>query len=134
MLHPPHLSVYYDRDGDGVSEENRRLVDNIAFDFKERPADHTTNGLDLGVDGWIYVSTGDFGFMEATGSDGRKLQVRGGGVVRVRPDGSGIELFSYGTRNILAVPTSPLLDLFGRDNTNDGGGWNVRFHNIQILN
>ena len=93
VLHPPHLSVYYDRDGDGVSEENRRLVDNIAFDFKERPADHTTNGLDLGVDGWIYVSTGDFGFMEATGSDGRKLQVRGGGVVRVRPDGSGIELF-----------------------------------------
>ena len=133
VLHPPHLSVYYDRDGDGVSEENRRLVDNIAFDFNERPADHTTNGLDLGVDGWIYISTGDFGFMEATGSDGRKLQVRGGGVVRVRPDGSGIELFSYGTRNILAVPTSPLLDLFGRDNTNDGGGWNVRFHHFSGL-
>ena len=26
------------------------------------------------------------------------------------------------------MPTSPLLDLFGRDNTNDGGGWNVRHH------
>ncbi|MDA1078455.1 MAG: heme-binding protein, partial [Verrucomicrobia bacterium] len=133
VLHPPHLSVYYDRDGDGVAEENKRLVDNIAFDFKERPADHTTNGLDLGIDGWLYVSTGDFGFFEATGSDGRKLQVRGGGVVRVRPDGSGLELFSYGTRNILAVPTSPLLDLFGRDNTNDGGGWNVRFHHFSGL-
>ena len=133
VLHPPHLSVYYDRDGDGIAEENKRLVDNIAFDFKERPADHTTNGLDLGIDGWLYVSTGDFGFFEATGSDGRKLQVRGGGVVRVRPDGSGLELFSYGTRNILAVPTSPLLDLFGRDNTNDGGGWNVRFHHFSGL-
>ena len=133
VLHPPHLSVYYDRDGDGVAEENKRLVDNIAFGFKDRPADHTTNGLDLGIDGWLYVSTGDFGFFEATGSDGRKLQVRGGGVVRVRPDGSGIELFSYGTRNILAVPTSPLLDLFGRDNTNDGGGWNVRFHHFSGL-
>lgn len=133
VLHPPHLSVYFDRDGDGVAEENKRLVDNIAFDFKERPADHTTNGLDLGIDGWLYVSTGDFGFYEATGSDGRKLQVRGGGVVRVRPDGSGLELFSYGTRNILAVPTSPLLDLFGRDNTNDGGGWNVRFHHFSGL-
>ena len=133
VLHPPHLSVYYDRDGDGIAEENKRLVDNIAFDFKERPADHTTNGLDLGIDGWLYVSTGDFGFYEATGSDGRKLQVRGGGVVRVRPDGSGLELFSYGTRNILAVPTSPLLDLFGRDNTNDGGGWNVRFHHFSGL-
>jgi putative heme-binding domain-containing protein len=133
VLHPPHLSVYFDRDGDGIAEENKRLVDNIAFDFKERPADHTTNGLDLGIDGWLYVSTGDFGFFEASGSDGRKLQVRGGGVVRVRPDGSGLELFSYGTRNILAVPTSPLLDLFGRDNTNDGGGWNVRFHHFSGL-
>jgi glucose/arabinose dehydrogenase len=88
VLHPPHLSVYYDRDGDGVAEENKRLVDNIAFGFKDRPADHTTNGLDLGIDGWLYVSTGDFGFFEATGSDGRKLQVRGGGVIRVRTDGS----------------------------------------------
>jgi hypothetical protein len=31
------------------------------------------------------------------------------------------------------VPTSPLLDLFGRDNTNDGGGWNVRFHHFSGL-
>ena len=133
LLHPPHVSVFFDRDGDGVAEDSRRLVTNIAFGFKDRPADHTTNGLDLGVDGWIYVAGGDFGFIEAIGSDGRTLQNRGGGVYRFRPDGSGLELFSYGTRNILAVPTSPLLDLFGRDNTNDGGGWNVRFHHFSGL-
>ena len=133
LLHPPHVSVYFDQDGDGVAENSKRLVSNIAFGFKDRPADHTTNGLDLGVDGWIYVAGGDFGFIEAIGSDGRKLQNRGGGVYRFRPDGSGLELFSYGTRNILAVPTSPLLDLFGRDNTNDGGGWNVRFHHFSGL-
>ena len=133
LLHPPHVSVYFDQDGDGIAEDSKRLVSNIAFGFKDRPADHTTNGLDLGVDGWIYVAGGDFGFIEAIGSDGRKLQNRGGGVYRFRPDGSGLELFSYGTRNILAVPTSPLLDLFGRDNTNDGGGWNVRFHHFSGL-
>ena len=133
LLHPPHVSVYFDQDGDGVAEDSKRLVSNIAFGFKDRPADHTTNGLDLGVDGWIYVAGGDFGFTEAIGADGRKLQNRGGGVYRFRPDGSGLELFSYGTRNILAVPTSPLLDLFGRDNTNDGGGWNVRFHHFSGL-
>jgi putative membrane-bound dehydrogenase-like protein len=133
LLHPPHVSVYFDQDGDGVAEDSKRLVSNIAFGFKDRPADHTTNGLDLGVDGWIYVAGGDFGFVEAVGSDGRKLQNRGGGVYRFRPDGSGLELFSYGTRNILAVPISPLLDLFGRDNTNDGGGWNVRFHHFSGL-
>jgi|TARA_B110000495_G_scaffold111384_1_gene96350 putative heme-binding domain-containing protein len=133
LLHPPHVSVFFDRDGDGVAEENKRLISNIAFGFKDRPADHTTNGLDLGVDGWIYVAGGDFGFMKAIGTDGRTLQNRGGGVYRFRPDGSGLELFSYGTRNILATPASPLLDLFGRDNTNDGGGWNVRFHHFSGL-
>ncbi|MEM7697015.1 MAG: plastocyanin/azurin family copper-binding protein [Verrucomicrobiota bacterium] len=128
LLHPPHVSVFYDRDGDGVSEESKRLISNIAFGFEDRPADHTSNGLELGIDGWIYAAIGDFGFLNATGSDGRELQLWGGGVVRFRPDGSGLELFASGTRNILATPMSPTLDLFSRDNTNDGGGWDVRFH------
>ena len=68
--------------------------------------------------------------MEAEGTDGRKLQLRGGGVIRVRPDGTGLELFSYGTRNILQVALSPLLDGFARDNTNDGDGWDTRFHHF----
>ena len=133
LLHPPHISVYFDQDGDGVAEEEKVLVKNIAFTFKDRPADHTSNGIELGIDGWIYCAIGDFGFMEAEGTDGRKLQCRGGGVVRVRPDGSGLELFSYGTRNILETAVSPLLDIFARDNTNDGGGWDVRFHHFTGL-
>ena len=133
LIHPPHISVFFDRDGDGVSEESQKLIDGIAFGFKDRPADHTTNGLDMGIDGWLYIAGGDFGFLEATGTDGRKLQHRGGGVIRFRPDGSGLELFSTGTRNILGTPISPLLDLFARDNTNDGGGWNVRFHHFTGL-
>jgi putative membrane-bound dehydrogenase-like protein len=130
LLHPPHLSVYFDRNGDGIADEEKILVKNIAFGFKDRPADHSSNGLELGVDGWIYCAIGDFGFMEAEGTDGRKLQLRGGGVVRVRPDGTGLELFSHGTRNILEVAVSPLLDTFARDNTNDGDGWDIRFHHF----
>ena len=133
LLHPPHISVFFDRDGDGVAEESKRLIENIAFDFSGRPADHTTNALEMGIDGWIYIAGGDFGFLEATGTDGRKLQHRGGGVIRFRPDGSGLELFATGTRNILGTPTSPLLDIFARDNTNDGGGWDVRFHHFSGL-
>lgn len=133
LLHPPHITVYHDRDGDGVAEDSQRLIDNIAFGFADRPADHTTNGLEMGIDGWIYIAGGDFGFLEATGSDGAKLQHRGGGVIRFRPDGSGLELYATGTRNILGTPASPLLDLFARDNTNDGGGWDVRFHHFTGL-
>ncbi|MDA7888346.1 ThuA domain-containing protein [Akkermansiaceae bacterium] len=133
LLHPPHISVFFDRDGDGVAEESKRLISDIAFGFKDRPADHTTNGLEMGIDGWIYIAGGDFGFMKATGTDGRTLQHRGGGVIRFRPDGSGLEIFSTGTRNILGTPMSPTLDMFARDNTNDGGGWDVRFHHFTGL-
>ncbi|MBL9118202.1 MAG: ThuA domain-containing protein [Verrucomicrobiaceae bacterium] len=133
LVHPPHLSEFIDADHDGVAEKQNILVKGIAFDFKDRPADHTTNGLSLGIDGWLYIAGGDFGFMKATGTDGRTLQHRGGGVIRVRPDGTGLEIYSTGTRNILEVAISPLMDIFARDNTNDGGGWNVRFHHFTGL-
>lgn len=133
LLHPPDISVFIDHNGDGVADEKKTLVTGIGWTFKDRPADHASNGLELGIDGWLYAAIGDFGFMEATGTDGRKLQMRGGGVVRVRPDGTGLEVWAEGTRNILEAPVSPLLDLFARDNTNDGGGWDVRFHHFSGL-
>ncbi len=130
LMHPPHLSVFFDRDLDGVAEEQQVLVRNLAFDYDKRPADHTTNGLSLGVDGWLYIAGGDFGFMNATGTDGRQITHRGGGVLRVRPDGTGLEIYSTGTRNILEVAISPEMEMFARDNTNDGGGWDVRMHHF----
>ncbi|MCX6858587.1 MAG: ThuA domain-containing protein [Verrucomicrobia bacterium] len=133
LVHPPHLSEFIDADHDGVAEKQNILVKDIAFGYKDRPADHTTNGLSLGIDGWLYIAGGDFGFMKATGTDCKTLQHRGGGVIRVRPDGSGLEVYSTGTRNILEVAISPLMDIFARDNTNDGGGWNVRFHHFTGL-
>lgn len=133
LMHPPHLSAFIDHNGDGVADEQKVLVKNIAFGFKDRPADHTSNGVTLGIDGWLYLAIGDFGFMEAQGTDGKKLQLRAGGVVRVRPDGTGLQVYARGTRNILEVALSPLLDGFARDNTNDGGGWDMRFHHFTGL-
>ena len=133
VVHPPDVSVFIDHDGDGQADEQKKLITGIAFGFKDRPADHTTNGLSLGIDGWLYIAGGDFGFMDAVGTDGRHLQHRSGGVIRFRPDGTNLEIFSTGTRNILGTPISPLLDLFARDNTNDGGGWDVRFHHFTGL-
>ena len=130
LLHPPDLSVFIDRDGDGVADEKKTLVTGIGWGFKDRPADHGSNGLELGIDGWLYAAIGDFGYMEATGTDGTKQQLRGGGVVRVRPDGTGMEIWANGTRNIVEAAVSPLLDAFTRDNTNDGGGWDIRLHHF----
>lgn len=133
VLHPADLSVFIDKDGDGISDERRTLVKGIGFGIDDRNIDHASNGIELGIDGWIYCAIGDFGMLNAEGTDGRKLTLRGGGVVRVRTDGTGLELYSRGTRNILEAAVSPLLDVFARDNTNDGDGWDVRFHHATAL-
>ncbi len=131
VLHPPFLSAFHDDDGDGVSDRHEVLVKGIGFDLKFRGADHTTNGIRMGIDGWIYVAVGDYGFIKAEGKDGTTKQLRGGGIARVRPDGSGLEVVCDGLRNIYDVAISPTLDIFTRDNTNDGGGWDVRLaHNV----
>lgn len=125
-LHPPELSAFRDKDGDGIAEERTQLIKGIGFDLSKRPPDHTSNGVTKGIDGWLYLAIGDFGFMEAEGKDGNKFQLRDGGVVRVRPDGTEMELYATGTRNIYEVAVDPWLNLFARDNNNDGGGWNSR--------
>ena len=130
-----HLSVLEDKNRDGVADgPPKYLIKDIsvAKHNQDRGADHTTNGISMGIDGWIYIAVGDFGFVDATGTDGTKLTMLGGGVVRVRPDGSGMEIYTHGTRNIYDVAIDPQLNIFTRENTNDGGGWNVRFsHHIQ---
>jgi putative heme-binding domain-containing protein len=68
--------------------------------------------------------------LAAKGKDGSTLQLHGGGVVRVRTDGSELELVARGLRNIYDVAVDSRLNLFTRDNTNDGGGWNVRLSHI----
>ncbi len=130
VLHPPDLTAYHDDDGDGMADRSETLVKGIGFDLKFRGADHTTNGIRLGIDGYIYVAVGDYGFIKALGKDRRALQYRGGGVVRVRTDGSGLEAVSRGQRNIYDVAIDPLLNLFTRDNTNDGDGWDVRLSHV----
>lgn len=133
VMHPPSLTAYHDTNGDGISDESEVLVRGLGFGLDFRGADHTTNGITMGIDGWIYVAVGDYGILEAVGTDGSRIARRGGSVVRVRPDGSDLEIYTVGTRNIYDVAVSPLLHVFSRDNTNDGDGWNTRLHYLPAL-
>ncbi len=130
VLHPPYLSAFYDDDGDGKADRSEVLVKGIGRDLKFRGADHTTNGIQLGIDGYFYIAVGDYGFARAVGKDGTTRQLFGGGVARVRPDGTGLEVVARGQRNIYDVAIDPELNLFTRDNTNDGGGWDVRLSHV----
>jgi glucose/arabinose dehydrogenase len=128
VLHPPLITAFTDTDGDGVSDKSDVLCTGIANEKvqAQRGADHTTNGFRLGIDGWLYIAQGDFGSTKAVGKDGSEMVRHGGGVTRIRIDGSGVETYSTGQRNICDVAVDPLLNCYTRDNTNDGDGWDVR--------
>lgn len=127
VMHPPTLSVFQDRDGDGVAEYNEELVTGLTTDqITNRGGDHTTNCVRMGIDGWLYIGVGDYGIKEAKGKDGRSIVLRGGGIVRVRPDGTELEIYCIGLRNPFDLAIDPSMNLFTRDNTNDGAGWDTR--------
>ncbi len=127
VSHPPFLSKFRDLDGDGVADQHEQLVRGLTTEMVDtRGGDHTTNGVRLGIDGWLYIGDGDYGVPDARGVDGSSVVLRGGGILRVRPDGTELELFASGLRNPFDIAIDPLLNMFTRDNTNDGGGWDTR--------
>lgn len=128
VMHAPHYTMFRDTDGDGVADVRRDLADGFGppagvFGFN----DHIVTGTRLGMDGLIYVSVGDKGIQRATGADGSTITLEGGGVVRMRPDGTQLEVVTSGTRNHLDVAMDALDNIFTYDNTDDGLGWWTRF-------
>ena len=130
VLHVPDLTAFRDTNGDGVADKVDVLVRDLGFGLDVRSSDHSTNNIALGIDGWIYVAVGDYGYLNAKGKDGTTITHRGGSVVRVRPDGSGLEIYAVGTRNIYDIAVDPFGRVYARDNTNDGLGWDTRLHYI----
>ncbi|MGV3599974.1 MAG: DUF7133 domain-containing protein [Dyadobacter fermentans] len=126
------LVVLEDKNHDGVADGPAKpLIQNVCSPkfLQSRGTDHATNGIRMGIDGWIYIAVGDFGFHDALDRSGKKMTQLGGGIVRVRPDGTEMEVYTHGLRNIYDVAIDPYMNIFTRDNTNDGGGWNIRFSN-----
>ncbi|MBE9462343.1 c-type cytochrome [Dyadobacter subterraneus] len=126
------LVVFEDKNKDGVADgPSKPLIEHISNPkfLQSRGTDHATNGIRMGIDGWIYIAVGDFGFHDAIDRSGKKMTMLGGGIVRVRPDGTEMEIYTHGMRNIYDVAIDPFMNIFTRDNTNDGGGWNIRFSN-----
>ncbi len=131
VLHPPKLTLLHDKDRDGEADQQKTLIKNVSSQWiNKRGVDHAVNGIRMGIDGWIYVAVGDFGLQNTRAVDGTEIHKRGGGVIRVRPDGSNMEVHSWELRNIYDVAIDPFMNVFTRDNTNDGEGWNVRVSHL----
>jgi hypothetical protein len=95
-----------------------------------RPApgfnDHIPSNCRIAMDGYLYISTGDKGIYGAVGKDGKTAEIYGGGIARMRPDGTDLEVYATGTRNHLDVAVTSEDEFFTYDNTDDGLGWWTR--------
>jgi putative membrane-bound dehydrogenase-like protein len=127
--HTPKLSVF--KDVDSVGKDRVDLIDS------DNPSpnvdghgfnDHIPSNLRLAMDGYLYITTGDKGIYNAQSNvDHSKATIHGGGIMRMRPDGTDIEVYSTGTRNHLDVAVNSEDEMFTYDNTDDGLGWWARF-------
>ncbi|MFN0009053.1 MAG: PVC-type heme-binding CxxCH protein [Planctomycetota bacterium] len=133
VMNMPHLTRLRDADGDGVAEERAEVISDLGPPAPGFPGgfnDHIVSGMRFGMDGFLYIAVGDKGIPGAHGTDGKTIQLRGGGVVRVRPDGSDLEVVATGLRNILDVAIDERGEMFTYDNTDDGLGWWTRLSHV----
>jgi putative heme-binding domain-containing protein len=119
------FSMFDDNYSIGVNRVDLIQSDN-PHPWKPSFNDHIPSNCHLAMDGYLYISTGDKGIYGAVGTDGRKIEMHGGGIYRMRPDGSGLEVYSTGTRNHLDIAINSEDEMFTYDNTDDGCGWWTR--------
>jgi putative membrane-bound dehydrogenase-like protein len=131
--HSPKFTVYTDdvATGTGKNAVDYYDTDNPATWGGGNLNDHIPAQMRLGMDGYFYMSTGDKGIYGLVSKiDGSKVEIKGGGVVRFRPDGTQWEVYATGTRNHLDISINAEDEIFSYDNTDDGLGWNTRFTHI----
>ncbi len=133
VVHAPFLSVFRDTDGNGKADERVDLVSGLGPKLPGFNGlnDHIAAGVRLGMDGFLYVAIGDKGIPHAVGRDGRTIRLFGGGLIRVRPDGTDLEVVSTGECSPLSVALSATDEVFTYGNDDDSRRWpNSLTHHI----
>jgi len=118
VLHNPKFTVF--EDGGDAGRNPLDLIENTnpnpwALDWN----DHIPANFRLALDGHFYLAVGDKGLYGATGRDGSRVYLHGGGILRLRPDGTALEVYSTGVRNILDVALTSDGEVFTYDNTDE---------------
>lgn len=111
-----------DTDGDGQADRRETILASLpVFDDQ-----HSNNGIEMGPDGYLYLSVGGPRVREMVriGSqwfwEGRALHEWAGTVLRFRTDGSDVQVFARGVRNSYDLVFSRGGELFATDNGEEG--------------
>lgn len=118
VLHNPKFSRFRDQ-GDRGAERFDLIEQTNPNPWALNWNDHVPANFRLAPDGYFYVAVGDKGLYGAIGRDGSRVDLRGGGILRLRPDGTQLEVYSRGVRNILDVAIDPEGEIFTFDNTDE---------------
>jgi putative membrane-bound dehydrogenase-like protein len=126
VMHAPYLTSVRLSRKTGMSENRQELLTGLGLPpEKDQIRLHNANGVVVGHDGWLYLALGDRG-CSVVRPEGDKLVLEGGGILRCRRDGRDLHVFATGLRNIYDVALDADLNVFVRDNENDGGNYKVR--------
>src|SRR6266511_1746216 len=126
VMHAPYLTALRDTKGTGKADERRDLLIGLGLPpEKDQIRLHNANGVVAGHDGWLYLALGDRG-CDVRRPEGDRLVFEGGGILRCRPGGTDLHVFSTGLRNIYDIALDDELNVFVRDNENDGGTYMIR--------
>ena len=129
----PVPSVFQDTDADGKADDRVDLMSGLGPKLPGFNGlnDHIAAGIRLGMDGFLYIAVGDKGIPHGVGRDGKSIQLYGGGVIRVRPDGTGLEVVSTGECNPCRSALSATDEIFTYGNDDDSKKWpNSLTHHI----
>lgn len=123
----------YDRDGDGISEERKTVVE---LTEPEKVYAHAALlGITFSSDGWMYISRGNTGSAswKMTGSDRSFLTGYGdgGNIVRARTDGSDLHEVATGFWNPVDIKFDGQGRLMAIDNDPDSRGPNRLVHVVE---
>ncbi|HVR73463.1 MAG TPA: hypothetical protein VMT52_03990, partial [Planctomycetota bacterium] len=130
VLHNPRFSLF--TDDAGIGRDRVDLIESTnpepwALDWN----DHVPASFRLAMDGYFYVSVGDKGVYGAVGRDGRAVELHGGGILRMRPGATELEVYSTGMRNILDVALNAEDEVFTYDNTDERNWWSRVTHMVE---
>jgi quinoprotein glucose dehydrogenase len=113
----PDLWHFKDVDQDGIADPQHSKI--RGFGVHAAYDGHDIHGLTVGPEGKLYFSVGDNGFSVVTLEGKRLHHPNTGGVLRMNPDGSDLEVFAYGLRNVQEIAFDDYGNLFSVDNDGD---------------
>lgn len=95
VFHINQVVLLEDTDLDGKADKREVILSGYGF----ADTHGMTNAFTLAPDGWIYATHGFANNSQIKGKDGRIIKLQSGNTYRFRPDGTGLEQFTYGQVN-----------------------------------